>query len=124
MARPSIPALVDELGELSLRLAEARKDERRADQIKSLLREHVTPQTPEETVQIRGKQFVATVGALPPKRTVGSIVKAFALAGQKQFLAICSLSVKAVEENFSPAEQAQLLVEGYASTRPVTVAPK
>lgn len=127
MAKPSVSALVDELGELSEQLAEARKLNKRADEIKAVLREKAAESKPEpnEGLTFRGKRYVATVGALPPRQSLRcSIQQLFSRLGEKKFLNVCSVTIKALMENLEPSECASILVDDYGPTRPVTVQAK
>lgn len=120
-------ALVDELGELAEPLAEARRLERRADEIKVILREHARAKHPpaSESVQIRGRAFIATVGALPPARVLRvTIPQLFKVLDLKRFLSVVSVTIKALEEQLEPAECEALIRQGHAATRPVTIQPR
>jgi ClpP class serine protease len=127
MAKPSVSALVDELGELNEQLAEARKLNKRAEEIKAVLREKAAESKPEpnEGLTFHGKRYVATVGALPPRQALRySIQQLFSRLGQKKFLSVCSVTIKALVENLEPSECADILVDDYGPTRPVTVQAK
>ena len=127
MGRVSIMALVDELGALSEPLAEARRLERRADEIKVILREHVKAKNPpaSRSVNVRGREYVATVGALPPIRVLRvTVAQLFKTLGLKRFLGVVSVTIKALEENLEPEELEGLIRHGHASTRPVTIQPR
>lgn len=120
----SISALVDELGPLSEQLAAAAKLNKRADEIKALLREHAESRKPRanQDVVLRGKRYIATVAAFPPQRvlrlTMGELCEKLGLA---KFLQLCSMTVKSLEEHLEPSVCAAVLKKGHGPTRPVTV---
>lgn len=123
-AKPSITALVDELGRLSEKLAQAKKHEKRSEEIKKLLREHADPEgrkNADTITPIRGKKFIAEVGAKPPRRSIRSVARVFRLMGETTFLEACTITIKAIEEHLTPKERAEVLEHGHGKTRPVTV---
>jgi hypothetical protein len=115
--------LVDELGEIDKKLATVRSDIAREKKLKETLRAAVSLRPANESIEIKGKQHVATLG---PRgfQTIVDAVKVLKAVGSKLFPALVTVTTKALTDaKVDPAIVASCSATDQTGHRELTVRP-
>jgi hypothetical protein len=99
MKKPIDPfaAVVDEIGDLEAELAPWKQKTARLEALRKSLRDHYASEPADATFEVHGTRFLTLVGPRAAQRLV-NCASLFKLIGQKRFLAICAVTLKALEE--------------------------
>ena len=115
-------ALVDELGDLERRLLPFKLAHKRRTEVLAEIQTWAAEQAGEVAVNYRGERFVANVSARERRRHP-VLAKVFAAVGKLKFLAMCSVTLKAIEDTLPLDKREGLIVESLDGPRSVKVLP-
>ena len=124
MKTPTAGDLVDELGDLEVRLANMKLLAARAKMLRETIASWMGRRKPNATGTYDGARFVAQVGAAENKTQVTEIPALFEAIGKKQFLAHCSFTLKKLEDVVPLDDRPNYLTVTQDGARKVTVAPR
>lgn len=103
--------IVDEIGQLENELALIKPKAKRVEVLKKEIQGWAESYPSEQPLMFEGERFAVQVSAKGNKRRISSMGKLFELLGKLKFLALCSFTLKAAEENLTAAQLNDVVVE-------------
>lgn len=128
--QPSLPAnykaILDEFGAASAALtahqAKAKPIQERCAKLRETILSWVAEAPADLSFDFDGRDYGAAVTAQRLERTIPSMKKVLGALGEKRFLALCSIPIKALDDELNPDARARLIHEepsGRREVRPV-----
>lgn len=114
-----IPALIDELGAITLELAQAKQLEKRADAIRDILRGEAKKYPAHASVQMDGIRFTLQLGANENQRSVPDLKKMLGALGEESFLRVVKVVLGELDKVCPNAMALGLLTEERTGKRSV-----
>jgi RNA polymerase sigma factor (sigma-70 family) len=125
IARPPSPEeiaqAVDELGALSVRIAELRRLQDRYDQLRRKVVGWYDGEPAGQSFALEGAHFAAEVSARAIERRIRSMLALYRAIGQRKFLAHCQFPLSALDEIMAPADQERFVVSAQTGPRRLKV---
>ncbi len=116
--------MIDELGDVERKLEPYDKLAKRRKELRSEVSKWAEQLKPEASKTIDGRRFAVNIGPQRMERRIRSMAKAFVVLGQKLFLSLCSLPLKALDDTLAPDQVARLTVEERTGHREIVPMPR
>jgi hypothetical protein len=113
--------LIDELGDLELRLEPLSGDIRRREQLRTLVRSFAANAPAEKPLSLSGTRFQVTLGARQFQTELAPMRALYKAMGRELFLKVCSVTLKALKEAVHPEIVASLTTQTRTGSRSIEV---